>query len=346
MHILFSLIDKTRGNAINFVTGYVEKPTTWLDFRYEFLLMYSTTRPILRPVAQAYFNLKLQDNNMFVDLTRLEALCRAIAEAHLGIQDEFSVESVIYNKAGPRRAEITIPTASSEGTQTEVSASTATTSSTATTTSAATSTGGATAPRPTITLVDPQPMVSTDINLLDFVQNLLMHISLSAQVHHKVYDRLAKLSPKQSVHRFIAEVNSGNNTYKSQKPMSNPPPMEPMWKVSPGTQTKKPGQPQQNTQGRAPMVCYNCGREGHTRRECPKCGYCKQGGHTAKLCQKRIAESKGKWCDHCQMADSHNTDECRKRKSRRRRGNIRRVQPGNSENQGTTGFDSRLSRLI
>ena len=56
----------------------------------------------------------------------------------------------------------------------------------------------------------------------------------------------------------------------------------------------------------------NCNESGHLRRDCQTCGYCRKYGHTAKRCEDRIKNSKGKYCHECKLEDSHITNECYK----------------------------------
>ena len=80
--------------------------------------------------------------------------------------------------------------------------------------------------------------------------------------------------------------------------------------------------------------CYNCLKGGHTRKNCPMCSFCKELGHTAKNCQKRITQSKGKYCTHCKLADSHSLSECRKIGMRKRNVTGRNVREVRSADEG------------
>ena len=70
-------------------------------------------------------------------------------------------------------------------------------------------------------------------------------------------------------------------------------------------------------------------------KEGKKCGYCKKIGHPAKICRKRIAEAKGKFCAECNLRDSHNTSECyiNKRASRPKPVRLHHVEEDTGENQ-------------
>jgi len=68
------------------------------------------------------------------------------------------------------------------------------------------------------------------------------------------------------------------------------------------------------------LPCDRCGKRNHTTKECTftsACSYCHKLGHMAKVCRKRLRQAKGKFCQNCQLADSHNTQEC----YRQQRGN-------------------------
>lgn len=75
---------------------------------------------------------------------------------------------------------------------------------------------------------------------------------------------------------------------------------------------------QGNTEKLKERMCYRCGNKSHIIKDCKvsedvSCKYCRKRGHLVKACRKRIQESQGKYCSHCNIHNSHNTSECFKK---------------------------------
>ena len=165
------------------------------------------------------------------------------------------------------------------------------------------------------------------IKLVNVLQNFLMHIAAS-QTNHKIYAKLAKIGPKEDSTTFMAEIVHETGQYhalRTRNPVIKTEKEEFVWKVS----SNSGRQMFQGNSTRKPGTCYNCGQEGHLKKFCTVCSFCKSRDHTAKACQKRIAWAKGKYCKNCKLKDSHDTSECRKRIYKRKgEGHVRMVHSG------------------
>ena len=128
---------------------------------------------------------------------------------------------------------------------------------------------------------------------------------------------------------------------KPKKPINTD---ENIWRASQDKPYLPSGRPNQAKSD--PVKCFNCGKEGHVRRECPACAYCKETNHAVKTCPKRLKDSKGKFCKTCQLKDSHNTSECfRRRRMNRGRGNVRVLQRGIGSNTEYPMFEHMDSEI-
>ena len=186
-------------------------------------------------------------------------------------------------------------------------------------------------------------MIELGIKFMDLLQNLLMHVFVSSQTHHKVYEKLGKKGPDESSSRFMAEVVSAEKKRKALLQHKKKKEEEYVWQTAPRPQTKR-GPPPGNRGRRdnEPMKCFKCGKEGHTRRECSACSFCRASDHTAKTCQKRIAQAKGKYCSFCKLKDSHDSSECRRRPRRSGGRNIREVRPSDEADDKDYEYDSNI----
>ena len=88
------------------------------------------------------------------------------------------------------------------------------------------------------------------------------------------------------------------------------------------------------------LSCHRCGKKGHFQKNFRNCAFCKSPDHTTKLCEKRIAQAKGKYCSHCKLPDSHDTNECLKLKAlKRRKGNVQIMQEAEGGTYGPSTYD-------
>jgi hypothetical protein len=134
-----------------------------------------------------------------------------------------------------------------------------------------------------------------------------------------VYEKLHAKGPHNSSTQFMADtvktVEKHKLLYPTTKPVKND---DVIWKIERrATQntTREQGPVPKTTDNSknnrgASMICYNCNKPGHVKKDCKTCSFCGVYGHTAKQCAERIAKAKGKYCHTCKISDSHNTQEC------------------------------------
>ena len=293
IRIFYAQIDKKVGNARTLMSNYVGRDITWPTFKEGFLKMYPSSGVDLRKSANRYLSVKITENGIFDQATKLESSSRALAEEYLNNRNitngEFGDTSVVSKQ---------------------------------------------------LTGEIPDEVPTQKIKLVRVLQNFLMHIAAS-QTNHKIYAKLGKIGPKEDSTSFMADIVHETGQYHALR-LRNPVPKTEkedfVWKVSPST-----GKPFQGSATNK-TTCYNCGQEGHLRKFCTTCSFCKSPDHTAKSCQKRIAWAKGKYCKHCQLKDSHDTRDCRKKNYKRKGGgHVRMVQPGEGDAEMTYVCDPDLS---
>ena len=302
IHIMFSLIDKKKGNAIRLLTCYAGKKVPFSEIREVFLGMYPAFKITdFRHAAKSYLETKLTTEDMFCGMTTLENASRAAAEAYLNheplTRGDFGVNTVLPSSNVARDA------TNQRGSTTTTTATTTETTSTGTTTPA------------------------EQITLLDILQNFAMHLKISSQTHNKVYERLHGKGPHFTATKLMSETVKTVEKHKLLYPNKK---MEQtsedvIWHVDRGSMQPKVQRqtpvrmqrsqrseplPQTVNRGSNSVGCFNCGKSGHVRKECKTCSFCKIYGHTAKQCQERIARAKCIFCHNCNIADSHTTEEC------------------------------------
>ena len=339
IHILFAHIDKIRGDAVNFVTTHSGEHFSWEDIKKFFLKSYPGTAQEFRHAAQRFLETKIDDNYVFYGMTQLQTAARAVTEAYLSnnklTKDDFDETSVISKPNRNQSTTESAPSTSGGGGETSGSQAATTT------------------------------FVSSGIKVKEMLQNFLMHLVVGTQTHHRVYEKLAKMGPHDSSNCFMAEIIAADNKYKTLHlpKKTNTQPEEFIWKTAPGTQgnpsrptrrimaapqwtsdsTGRPqprGRPQAEGHQANKLKCYNCGQEGHLKRACTVCAYCRSRSHTAKNCKKRIEQARGKYCSYCRIPDSHSLSECRRRQIEQPKGgDIRMVQPGVEEPDNVSIFD-------
>ncbi len=300
IQIMFSLIDKKKGDAVRLLTCYAGRTSVpFEDIKNDFLNMYPSFQVTeFRHAAQALLGTtKLAQNNMFCAMTALENASRAVSEAYLKTdainKGDFNDRTLLPpNVLAPN---VVAPDASSDDDQEAPAA--------------------------------PGPQ---RISLLNLLQNFTMHLFIAQQTPNKVYDHLAKFGPRNASTRFMAEcvktvekhklTNSKKRVERNENEVifkashDRQPQLTQKVQQTPRVATNNVTSPKTTYQQE--VNCYNCGKPGHVKRDCKNCAFCKKPGHSAKVCRARLAQAKGKFCDHCQIADSHNTDECYVNKAR------------------------------
>ena len=84
IQIVYSLIDKKKGTALNIVGCYVSRKVLFERFKRELLRYFVSLKVTeFKHAAQALTNIKLPAENMTCDITAMEALSRATVETYL-----------------------------------------------------------------------------------------------------------------------------------------------------------------------------------------------------------------------------------------------------------------------
>ena len=284
LQILFSLIDKKRGDAIRLITCYAGKNVPFEAVKAEFLSMYhSFAVTEFRHAAQTLLDTKLTMGNMFCGMTSLELATRAVAEAYLShkplTRSHFGERTKIYPLDGTTG---TVPPTPP--------------------------------PLPSTSAASTTPI---EIYLQDVIQNVLMHVFIATQTPNSIYEKLAAMGPSHTSTKLMAETVKTVEKHKlmnaSRKTETH---NDVIWRAHQGQGTPQNEYSATDKRDETEFKCYNCGKKGHISKKCKSCSFCKKYGHKAKTCRERIAKAKGKYCSNCNLKDSHNTAECRKGKTK------------------------------
>ena len=322
IQILFSQIDKKRGNAIQLVTVYAGGNRTFEQVKKGFLDFYPQLKVTeRRDSCRNLLKTNLEKADLFGPLTALEVSAKAVAEAYLQDNEmtlgKIGEEAVVYPK--PVVSGTSPAAQPTEGTQ-----------------------------HTAVTPPDPP------ISLLEVLKNYTMHIFIDAQAPKKVFEKTRKIGPDKPSEELMSETMKANVKYKAERSETKKPPRENefVWET---TQGKPPPQRNQwrgsevhkrqmpEKKGSYDLSCHRCGLKGHFAKSCRNCAFCKSPDHTTKSCEKRIAQAKGKYCSHCKLPDSHDTNECLKLKAlKRRKGNVQLTQEVEGGTYSPSTYDSNV----
>ena len=284
--MFYNMIDHTKGDALTLIPCFKGAGLkTFLQVKDQFLAFYESGRQTeFQPAAKIFMSINLKDDTKG-NLTKLNTVAKNIAEAYVSSNNflgkDYDIETILANETmpyppGEQRYSV-----------------------------------GAKGP----------------IKLVDVLQNLLMHTVIAAHTHKKVCEKVGEFGPDTPSTKLMTYTNkiihdhpipemdkvvakNEDTVWKATTPINN------------NTQTTHKENPRYTRPNKYPQttrthyrddnnqVCTNCDKRGHTRRECRICAYCKKSGHTARMCEARIKNAKGKYCTHCKLKDSHDTQEC------------------------------------
>lgn len=109
LQVLYALIDKEQGNAIDLVTCYAGKDAQYEDVKSEFMLMYPNfTASEFSYAARTALNNNINDPSIFCGMTKIQTQTQALVESYLshpemtkvGLLPECEIETVILYPGG------------------------------------------------------------------------------------------------------------------------------------------------------------------------------------------------------------------------------------------------------
>ena len=183
IQIMFSLINKTKGDAIRFMSCYTARPNLTFDrLKMMLLRMYPSFKHTeFKPAARALLATNLTPNNMFCGMTILENLSRAAAEAYVNnvqlTKKNFNANTTL----SPPEAGLS-----------NVSPASLTEPSTS----------------------HPSPPELSPILLTETLQNFAMHLFIATQTHTKVYEKLLREGPEECSTLFMANTIEAFEKFK------------------------------------------------------------------------------------------------------------------------------------
>ena len=257
LQIFYANIDKTKGDAIDFITAYVGSVVPFNDIKEEFLIAYPGTGRELRSAAKALMATRLEDK--FSNTYLLEARARAVAEALLENQD--LTEGIVgLGTRVVRGNQFTLQAPPEAGDVPEEEG----------------------VPAPPTYAIPP----NTGLQLVKLIQFAFMHVMTCDQAPAKVYEKVAKIGMTKSSTRLTAEINNATQMYLNTHRPKKAPPREPaptIWGLE--TTAERPSKSPKNF------------TSDHTAKNCKKriadskdkyCKFCRiKDSHSFEECRRR-----------------------------------------------------------
>lgn len=278
IQLLFALIDKENGDAIDLVTCYAGKEVDYEDICHDFILMYPNfTTSEFRHAARAVLNSKIEYPTLFCGMTRMENQSRAVVEAYLNGNEN--------NRVGVS------PSTTLNDDDDENDGH--------------------------LALIDVlQNFLMHLITSTQLQSNVYDKIApiTAADASTRFMSRAVEAAERQKMsdgNRYPRKRDNNSNDViwevREQAERQNE--RKPRYKPTERSAKPRP----YNTKNRD-TCCLKCGESTHISRECKAtklyCSFCKIKGHVVKICQKRLAQAAGKHCKNCRISNSHNTEEC------------------------------------
>ena len=318
LQVLYALVEKNKGDAIDLVTCYSGKQMTYKEVVKELLLMYPCfTATEITHAAKTILESDITKPSIFRGMTTLEKQSQALVEAYL---TKPAMEEIGLN------ADIKVTLEGESDSDDDDD--------------------------------EEEETENKQITVLSLLQNFCMHLVMAHQLPYKTYEKISKITPLTKPTLFMAlTVEAAEkkkrhenlcNSKKRVKPEANSVIFNVNSQAGDRTRgeketTPKPQRPTQRnrrttesphqTSYNGPRKCFRCGLENHLKKDCKVdayCSFCKIRGHTIQVCRKKNA--KGKYCQHCGIKDSHSTSECYVKRTSTGRNQAQRVQVINEGN--------------
>ena len=181
LSVLYSLINKTKGDARQLVSSFAGKTPTFDQVKHVFLTMYPAQDVTdFRSASIALLDLKINPRYIFYGMTSFEAKAQAVAEAYINnaalSNGRFNEESLVTDPEVPAADPDADPDA------------------------------------------PPPPPGAPNLTLLQVLHNFTMHLILANQLDPKIYKKLENFSPTGGSTEFMAATVKITEKYKAAQP--------------------------------------------------------------------------------------------------------------------------------